>query len=190
MNVAALNAAFPRYPVTVEDKGWTYGVWYCSTAWTKRALYGQYPGTFLKRAIALFPDAKDVLHAPSGALKDLPAGHVTFDIHRDEIRQPMFQGDCRSLPFPDASFDLVLSDPPYSAADSKIYGCDPFPMREFMAECHRILRPGGHLGVLHTSYPSYRRGVWDLQGLIARGDRVQTGDPHVLDLRAHCTPTT
>ena len=80
MDVAALNAAFAKYPVSftdengdsIEDKGWSYGVWYCGTSFTKVKLYGQYPPTFLRRAIALFPRAKDVLHAPSGSLVNLP----------------------------------------------------------------------------------------------------------------------
>lgn len=167
MNVDALNSAFPKYPRTMYDKGWVYGVWYCGTSWQKATLYGQYPATFLKRALALFPDANDVLHAPSGTLKDLPSGHVTFDMHEDEARRPMFVGDCANLPFTDNSFDLVLSDPPYSVEDSKIYKCPPFPQKKFMTECRRVLRPGGHLGFLHTAYPSYRGKEWRLVGLIA-----------------------
>ena len=166
MNVAALNAAFPKYPVTVEDKGWVYGVWYCGTSWDKVRLHGQYPPTFLKRAMALFPDAGRVLHAPSGSLVGLPAGHVTLDAIRDDVRRPMFVGDCAALPFPCASFDLILSDPPYTKEDSARYGCAPFPARKFMAESRRVLRPGGYLGFLHTSYPSYRRAEWRLVGLI------------------------
>ena len=34
-------------------------------------------------------------------------------------------------------------------------------------EAHRVLRPGGYLGILHTYYPSYRRKMWKLRGLIA-----------------------
>lgn len=75
--------------------------------------------------------------------------------------------DASSLPLPDASLDLVLSDPPYSSADSAIYGHKPFPLGAFMRECHRTIRVGGHLGMLHTYYPSYRRKNWKLVGLIA-----------------------
>lgn len=163
--VASVNAAFPKYPMTVEDKGWIYGVWYCGTSWDRVKLHGQYPPTFLKRALALFPAAEDILHAPSGTLKDVPG--VTFDMVRDDVRDPDFIGDCANLPFEDGSFDLVLSDPPYSKEDSKIYGCPPFPMGKFVKEAHRVLRPGGHLGMLHTYYPSYRRKEFKLVGLIA-----------------------
>ena len=165
ISVENWNRTFPKYPVTVEDKGWIYGVWYCGTAWQKVQLHGQYPPGFLKRAMALFPDAKDVLHAPSGSLKsaELPPGHITFDMVRDDVRQPDFEGDCATLPFPDSSFDLVLSDPPYTKDDSKKYGCPPFPLRKFMGETHRILRPRGKMAMLHTYYPSYHRKEWGVR---------------------------
>jgi SAM-dependent methyltransferase len=165
MDVAALNATFPKYPVTMEDKGWVYGVWYCGTAWDKVRLHGQYPPTFLKRALALFPDAKDILHCPSGTLKDVPG--ITVDAIRDDARDPQIVADAAALPFPDGAFDLILSDPPYTSKDSEIYGCKPFPLGKFMKEAHRTLRPGGHLGMLHTYYPIYRRKTWKLCGLIA-----------------------
>jgi hypothetical protein len=163
-NVAALNAAFPKYPVTVSDKGWTYGVWYCGTSWTKVTLHGQYPPTFLKRALALFPGADDILHCPSGTVT---GPGVTVDMVEDEVRRPQILASADAIPLPDGSFDLILSDPPYTKEDSAKYGCPPFPLRGFMSESHRLLRVGGHLGVLHTYYPSYRRRDWKLVGLIA-----------------------
>lgn len=163
ISVEAVNRAFPRYPMTVEDKGWVYGVWYCGTSWDRVRLHGQYPPGFLKRALALFPDAQSVLHAPSGTVE----GGVTVDRVVDDVRRPMVQADVSALPFRDGSFDLVLSDPPYTPADSERYGCPPFPLGRAMREFRRVLRPGGHLGVLHTYYPSYRRREWKLQALIA-----------------------
>ncbi len=175
MDINALNATMKKYPMSfsdengdsIEDKGWAYGVWYCGTSFTKVKLYGQYPPTFLKRTLALFPDAKDILHAPSGQLQDLPSGHVTMDMYSDDVRKPMFQGNCDNMPFADGSFDLVLSDPPYTEEDSRLYGCAKFPEKKFMSECRRVLRPGGHLGFLAYHYPSYRRKEWQLKGLFA-----------------------
>lgn len=163
MKASAVNEAFPNYPITVEDKGWTYGVWYCGTGWNKVQLHGQYPPTFLKRALALFPDAVRILHAPSGCV----SSGITVDRVVDDVRKPAIQADVAHLPFADGSFDLVMSDPPYTAEDSKRYGCDPFPMGRAMSEYRRVLRPGGYLGMLHTYYPSYRRKDWKLVGLIA-----------------------
>ena len=164
MNVANLNATYPNYPMTVEDKGWVYGVWYCGTAWGKVKLHGQYPPSFLKRALALFPDAKNILHCPSGTL--LGPG-ITIDAIRDAVRCPQIIADASALPLPDASLDLVLSDPPYTKADSKKYGMPPFPLTRFIRECHRTLKPGGHLAMLHSYIPSFRKQDWNIVGLIA-----------------------
>lgn len=175
MNIANLNKVMKKCPISfsdesgdsIEDKGWAYGVWYCGTSFTKSRMYGQYPPTFLRRALALFPDASDVLHAPSGSLIDLPASHVTLDLYDDNVRKPMFRGDCGAMPFKDQSFDLILSDPPYSEEDSRLYGCAKFPEKKFMEQCRRCLKPDGHLGFLAYHYPSHRRTDWRLIGLFA-----------------------
>lgn len=164
MNVQNLNQSFPKFPVTIEDKGWVYGVWYCGTSWQKSILYGQYPPTFIKRVMALFPNAKSILHCPSGTVR---GNGVTVDIHRNHIQIPDVQADAAVLPFKDNVFDLILSDPPYSVVDSKRYNCKPFPMKGFMREARRVLKPNGYLGILHIYYPSYSRTEWRLVGLIA-----------------------
>lgn len=163
ISVENVNRIFPSYPITVNDKGWIYGVWYCGTSWKKSSLYGQYPFGFLKRALSLFPDVVDILHCPSGTVT---GPGITVDAVSDGIRCPQIIALADDLPFLDNSFDLVLSDPPYSAEDSKKYGCAPFPLGKFVKEAHRILRPGGHLGMLHVYYPSYRRKEWKLEALI------------------------
>ena len=35
ISVENYNKVFSKYPMTIEDKGWIYGVWYCGTAWQK-----------------------------------------------------------------------------------------------------------------------------------------------------------
>jgi SAM-dependent methyltransferase len=118
----------------------------------------------------LFPAAKDILHVPSGTLGHLPAGHVTMDMKSDATRNPMIIGDCcQQIPFPNGSFDLILSDPPYSREDSKLYGCPPFRTMAFFREAHRVLRPGGYLGFLHLHLPQIRKPEdqkWRMRGVI------------------------
>lgn len=164
ISVDNVNRAFPRYPMTVEDKGWVYGVWYCGTAWTRPRLYGEYPPTFLRRALALFPDAKNILHCPSGTVT---GPGITVDAQPNHVVKPMVIADAARLPFKDGSFDLILSDPPYSPGDALKYGVAKWSSVAALKEFHRILSPGGHLGFLHTYYPSYYRKNWRLLGLIA-----------------------
>lgn len=163
MNIEHLNKSFPKYPMTVHDKGWTYGLWYCPTAWMKTHFHGQYPLTFLKRVLALFPDAKDILHCPSGTLT---GPGVTVDLICDEQRKPQIQACATALPFPDGSFDLYISDPPYTPVDSGKYGTPPWKSKAAMTEARRILRPGGYYCLLNTRYPSFKRKDWNFEALI------------------------
>lgn len=56
--------------------------------------------------------------------------------HRTADGLEFVHGDAQSMPFPDASFDVVLN-----IESSHCYGSVP----EFLAEVHRVLRPGGEL---------------------------------------------
>lgn len=163
IDVEHLNRSFPRYPRTVQDKGWIYGTWYCPTAWMKTHFYGQYPQTYLKRLLALFPTARDILHCPSGTLT---GPGVTVDLARDDQRKPQIIGDAESLPLESDSFDIYASDPPYSKADAKKYGTPPFRSKVAMAEARRVLRPGGYYCLLNTRYPSFKRKDWKFVALI------------------------
>lgn len=175
ISVENLNRTFPKYPITVTDKGWIYGVWYCPTAWMRTHFYGQFPLTFLKRVLALFPDAKDILHCPSGTVT---GPGVTVDLIRDDKRNPQHVASAEALPFQDNTFDVYISDPPYSPADSKKYGCPPFRSRNAMKEARRVLKPNGYYCLLNVRYPSFRRKDWNFIALIA----VVTGANRVIRL--------
>ena len=151
MNVAALNAAFPRYPITVSVKGWTYGVWYCGTSWTKVKLYGQYPPTFLKRALALFPDAKDILHCPSGTVT---GPGLTIDATKDDVRCPQIIANASSLPLPDSSLDLVLSDPPAALRTAPSMVTSP---SRLAPSCANAIGRSAWAAILECCTPTIRR---------------------------------
>lgn len=55
------------------------------------------------------------------------------------------QGDAMHLPFPDASFDLVTSA--FGFRNLSNYA-------EGLREIHRVLRPGGRLGILECNHPT------------------------------------
>jgi SAM-dependent methyltransferase len=172
---AHFNAEFHKFgkaPAVVTSNGWVYGWWSLYAAakrGSKDGLHGSYPPQFLARALSLFPDAKHILHVPSGSLHDLPEGHVTMDAMSDSVRKPMVVGNCcMRMPFLDQIFDLIVADPPYSREDSKKYGCPPFRTMGFLREAHRVLRPGGYLGFLHIHLPQIRKPEnlnWRMRGV-------------------------
>ena len=91
---------------------------------------------------------------------------ITVDKVRDAVRCPQVVADARALPFQNNSFDLILSDPPYSDKDAENYGTGHFPFRKAMREFHRVLRPNGHLALLHVMTPSFSTKVWKWVGMI------------------------
>ena len=105
IDVDNLNAAVPKIPPSIQANGWSYGVWYTGKRYHKQPMYGSYPGNFLARALALFPEAKSILHCPSGSLNGDTLG-VTVDLIREALRCPKIQACASALPFPDDSFDL------------------------------------------------------------------------------------
>ncbi len=83
---------------------------------------------------------------PTG-LDNSPVQLATARRFQDEfgLHFPLVQGDAEHAPFPDASFDLAISE--YGAA----IWCDPY---SWIPEAARILRPGGRLAFLGNSYLS------------------------------------
>lgn len=165
--VESWNRVFKKYPPLMHSHGWTYGVWYTGKGFKKNQLHGQYPPTFLKRALALWPDVPEprILHVCAGTVQH----GVRVDL--SPSFRPSVLANVEMLPFQDGSFDLVLYDPPYDQKNAEIYGVAPKPPAwgKTMRECIRVLTPGGHLGILHWYYPSYSRQKMGIRlvGLIA-----------------------
>jgi len=163
------NETFPFYPpLVIHPIHGVTGIWFCRPEQRLAGLFwGSYPRGFLKRALSLFPHAQRVLHCPSGTLENLPPGHVTLDLVRDDLRRPMVVGDVHHLPFTDESFDLVLCDRPYTAEDAKKYGTPMVSMAKFMSEARRVLKTNGYLGILDLiTFPVCRKSEWRLRGII------------------------
>lgn len=171
----AYSARFPHYPVLWVDKGWLMGVWLIGRLYARgdRTIYGGYPGNYLKRVLALFPDHGRRLDLFAGNTPKVP-GAVRVDIDPD--RHPDYVADAAHLPFEADSFDFVLADPPYSATDARRYGpggekgAGPYKMvvrREVMHEVRRVVTDGAWLCWLDTVRPMYRRQDWAQVGAVA-----------------------
>lgn len=155
------NAAMPKYPPITHSHGWTYGFWYTGKGYRKNVIHGQYPPTFLKRALALWPDVPErrILHVCAGSVQH----GIRVDLN-PKFR-PSVLANAERLPFLDGSFDVVLYDPPYDQVNAEIYGVAPKPPRwpHTMKEMIRVLSPTGHIGILHWYYPSYSRVKWGIK---------------------------
>ena len=117
---------------------------------------GGYPHGFIEWAISQMgnPDPADILHLCSGSV--LTGTRVDI---RPEMK-PTVCCDARNTPFPGESFDYILSDPPYAESYAEnLYGTGkdyPKP-GELLKEAERLLRPGGHFGILHFIVPVNRK---------------------------------
>lgn len=153
-----------KYPKTVFDKGWIYGVWYCSTSFQKAVYYGQYPLTFVKRILAMFPDSK-ILHLCCGRCRI--DGAVNVDFH--DLPEADVVANVENLPLnlKNNYFDVVLIDPPYSEQDADRYKVPRLVnARKVMVESKKALKKGGYLLWLDEKYPSFKKAEWELVGLI------------------------
>lgn len=118
-----------------------------------------------------------------------PTGHVTlFDLsphmlakaeekfeHEGLLDRATFvTGDVLDMPFPDGRFDVVLST--YSA-------CPLYDPAEGVREMYRVLRPGGSLGVAHSTEPA---------NLVVRwvAHRLEDGYWHLPEISLGCRPVS
>ncbi len=120
---------------------------------------GGYPKRFVEWALKqmVCPDPNTVLHLCAGSMMT----GIRVDIrplpHVDVV------ADCRSVPFPDESFDFILADPPYSQEyANNLYGTGAaYPQSgQILQEASRLLRSGGLVGLLHFQVPVIRRPLY------------------------------
>lgn len=91
-----------------------------------------------------------VLH-PFGGLAEIGD---TVDLN--ETTTPTWVGDAHDLHWiPDATYDLVIVDPPYSDEESGwLYGTGKLRPARFKAEALRVCKPGGHVALYHKRQPT------------------------------------
>lgn len=137
--------------------GWVYGVWFMGQSWrVPSGYYGGYPGDFLKRIAALFPDKRRVLHLFAGKVEQAVLPGDTLDC-RPEL-QPTWcvnAETCEGVPLD--TYDLVVADPPYSAEDADHYGTPMVNRDRVMRVLAQRTAPGCHIAWLDQVLPRYRK---------------------------------
>lgn len=108
----ALTTATSPAPQHVLDVG-------CGTGYLLRALATSYPGAHMLAGIDAAPNMIET------ATRLSADDRLTFVV-----------GVAERLPYPDASFDLVVSSTSFDHWTGQLIG---------LTECARVLRPGGHL---------------------------------------------
>lgn len=181
--VEAYNSTFRHRPGLLADGGMIVGCWMVGCCYKNRnELYGAYPRGYLERIHAMFPDARSILHAFSGGLNWEVAWDEAgwgdnegpdmelVDLHGPEDgRFPTWRGDlldfCQ-LPENAGRFDLILADPPYSAADAEKYDVPMIDRRKVMHRLRTVCGNGGHLVWLDQVWPQFRKHQWKTIGTI------------------------
>jgi len=161
------NKAFPKYPPLHTTDRWIYGIWMIGNNYqNKQGYYGEYPPSYLKRILSMFPDIPPdrVLHLFSGSLDKNESTGATFDINPD--LKPTIVGDAHHLSTYGLEPYLILGDPPYSGEDSEHYGTPMVNRTKILKECAKILIPGTHLVWLDQVLPMYSKKEFNLVGTI------------------------
>lgn len=164
------HASWPRVSQE-QGRDVLYATWLIGNDYrNKSALYGAYPNGYLARVAALFPDAgENTLHAFSGSLPPGPYSRLDL-IDRCGVPDIRFhQGSVCDAPliFDGRSrFNLVIADPPYSAADAERYGTPMVDRRRAIAALATVTKPGGHLVWLDTVWPMHSKRDWLTVGRI------------------------
>lgn len=118
------------------------------------AVFGRFPRGWLDEIVRLrlLGDVRrdEILHVCSGTLG--PVEKWTIDV-RVEAR-PRVVADGAALPFHDSCFRAVLCDPPYSEQYARnLYGTKNPRPSWLLKEAARVVKPGGHIGMLHVAVP-------------------------------------
>lgn len=156
----------------VKDSLWLcgeqlVGMWVMGNSYgSKSKYYGAYPGNFLRRLRALYPD-----HAERGTLH-LFSGMVDLDVFpgdtvdHDPYLWPTHVDDAETLTnTPLDDYRLILCDPPYSIEDAVHYHAPMVNRNKVMKALEGTL-PGTHVVWLDQVLPMYAKRNWNVVGRI------------------------
>ncbi len=174
--VESYKRAFPDWPaswpivyVDAETGRETIqGIWCFGQDYRNQSeYYGAYPGNFIDRLAALFPEFTlkpdmlpmgdgRVLHAFSGSLA--PGPYVRCDVKQDAE----YRCDVCDLPAQlarDGSplFDFIAADPPYSDDDAAKYQTMPLNRQKATSALAQVARPGAYVCWLDTVWPMHSK---------------------------------
>lgn len=114
---------------------------------------GSFPLYFEENLVKLLGYPERILH-PFGGMAELGTR-----VDLNPTVDPDVVADANDLPFEDASFDLVVLDPPYSDEEAAtLYDSPKLRRSLYMVEALRVLRPGGWLVVYGDREPARPKG--------------------------------
>lgn len=166
------NQAFPHLlPLTVGKQAgqpFMYSFWFVGGG-NISDFYGSYQVEYLRRMDAIFPDCKgkrEFVHLFAGSIP--PSADYTVVGLPDGGYTPEFACDAHELssrlPF---NPSLIMADPPYSEAANGEYAICDINRQQVVAECGRVLRPGGFLVWQDQNLPVFSNNALRFVGLIS-----------------------
>ena len=147
------------------ERPWLYGVWRQASFAVKSGYYGGYPGDYLKRIKASFPDRQHVLHVFSGMVDTAMMPGDTLDI-RPELA-PTYCIDAETMQgVPLERYDLAVCDPPYTPTDAAQYGTRMVVPGRVMKALER-LPSGAYVVWLDEREPVVTKAAFIHEGIIS-----------------------
>jgi hypothetical protein len=155
------HKTFPKYSKLIINRDCIEGIWVMGNNYTtKTELYGAYPYGYLERIFSLFPLAhKKTLHLFSGSLPE-------SDEYDKVDYNTGINAETMSEIIPHDTYELILSDPPYSVEDCDHYGCCMVKRNVVFKECYKVMKQGGHLIWLDQVLPNYKKTEFKILGRI------------------------
>lgn len=155
--------AFPKAPPMNIVRGAAgdrlEAVWIMGNDYSGSGYYGSYPGNYVKRIRAMFPEYDNgrVLHVCSGSI----TGRETVDVNPDTNPTYCLDAEIMAAVLDINAYDIILIDPPYNKDEATKYGYKMLNRRNVLEQCWFLLKPGGWLLWLDVMAPMYAKKNWN-----------------------------